>query len=374
MKNKKTILLFILISIIILVLSANFWYKETNEIYEYNNFKNSLVEQIEENPTYFKDNYNIETKEQLTSQIVDDIYSKSKVGRYIFIIFASIPMTIFGSIIIFSPIFIIMSILRKYRKYRLSIDDFKKNTGYYRDLLSHYNPLELSYNNNYRLDDNALISMILYLEKKKILYIKNNRYYVNSNNSNDLSNVEKEIVDSVSNSNSNRIEVSYLNISNIVHKSCYDKKLLVIGDIPKRKIIFDIIKAIVCYILLFAIWININNILNILPQVHNTFFVLTIFGILILLMLFIIFYPFVIFFKYSLLFFLIKIKHSKRSVLGNEINNKLEGLKNFINDFTLLDKRDKEELVIWDDYLIYSVLFGNNKKIYNEMKDKVKFK
>ena len=126
MKNKKTILLFILISIIILVLSANFWYKETNEIYEYNNFKNSLVEQIEENPTYFKDNYNIETKEQLTPQIVEDIYSKSKIGRYIFIIFASLPMTIFGSILIFSPIFIIMSILRKYRKYRLSIDDFKK--------------------------------------------------------------------------------------------------------------------------------------------------------------------------------------------------------------------------------------------------------
>ena len=371
--KKKIILIFIVISAAIFALCANFWYKETNEMYEYNNFKNSLIEDIEENPQIFKENYNIETKEQLTPQIIDDIYSKSKIGRYIFIVLASLPITIFGSIILFSPIFIIISIAKKYRKYRLSIDDFKSNNGYYRDLLKDYNPLELSYNNNYSLDDNALISMILYLEKKNIIYLKDNKYYVNNDNLNNLTYIEKEIVNCITNSDSDKIEVSRLNISNLVNKSCYEKKLFTVGDISKRKIIFDIIKAIVCYVILFIVWININSILNILPEVSNTFFVFTIFGILIILMLFIIFYPFVIFFKYSLLFFLTKIKYSKRSDLGNEINYKLEGLKNFIRDFTLLDERSKNELIIWDDYLIYSVLFGNNEKIYNEMKNKVKF-
>ena len=103
------------------------------------------------------------------------------------------------------------------------------------------------------------------------------------------------------------------------------------------------------------------------------FIVFSFFVLLILLLLFIIFFPFFIFFKYSILFFLFKIKHTKRSDLGNEINYKLEGLKNFIRDFTLLDERSKEEVIIWDDYLIYSVLFSNNEKIYNEMKNKVKF-
>ena len=373
MKHKKTILLFVVISAIVFALSANFWYKETNEMYEYNNFKNSLIEEIVEDPTHFKEYYNIETKEQLTPQIIDDIYSKSKVRRYIFIILASLPITFFSSILIFSPIFIIMSIVKKYKKYRLSIDDFKKNNGYYRDLLKDYNPLELSYNNNYSLDDNALIAMILYLQKKNVLYLKGNSYYVNGDNLNGLTNIEKEFVDCVTNSKGKQIEVSRVNITNIVNKSCYDKKLLDIGDIPKQKIIFDIIKAIICYVVLFIAWTNINSILNLLPKVENVFFVFTIFGILIILLLFIIFYPFVIFFKYSLLFFLIKIKHSKRSDLGNEINNKLEGLKNFIRDFTLLDERSKEELFIWDDYLIYSALFGNNAKIYDEMKNKVKF-
>ena len=341
-------------------------------MYEYNNFKNSLIEEIEEDPTHFKAYYNIETKEQLTPQIIDDIYSKSKVGRYIFIILASLPITFFSSILIFSPIFIIMSIVKKYKKYRLSIDDFKKNNGYYRDLLKDYNPLELSYNNNYNLDDNALIAMLLYLEKKNVLYLKGDSYCVNNDNLNGLTDIEKEFVNCVINCNGNQIEVSLINISNLVNKSCYEKKLFIVGNIPKKKIVFDIIKAIMCYVILFIAWVNINSILNLLPEVENVFFVFTIFGVLIILMLFIIFYPFVIFFKYSLLFFLTKIKHSKRSDLGNEINNRLEGLKNFIRDFTLLDERSKEELVIWEDYLIYSVLFGNNEKIYNEMKNKVK--
>ena len=55
MKHKKTILLFVVISTIVFALSANFWYKETNEMYEYNNFKNSLIEEIVEDPTQFKE-------------------------------------------------------------------------------------------------------------------------------------------------------------------------------------------------------------------------------------------------------------------------------------------------------------------------------
>ncbi len=371
MKNKKFILIFIMIFIVIFALCINFWYKETNEMYEYNNFKNSLIEDINENPKEFKEYYNIEKVDELTQEIIDDIYSKSKIGRFIFIIFASLPITFFGSILLFSPVFIILSIVKKYKKYRLSIDDFNNNNGYYRDLLKDYNPLELSYNNDYSLDDNALISMILYLEKKNIISFKNDKYHINNDNLDNLTNIEKEIVNSIT--NNNKIEVSRLNISNLVNKSCYEKKLFIVGDISKGKIVFDIIKAIICYVILFIVWININTILNMLPEIQYVFFTFTIFGILILLLLFVIFYPFVIFFKYSILFFLVKIKHSKRSDLGNEINYKLEGLKNFIRDFTLLDEKSREELIIWDDYLIYSVLFGNNEKIYDEMKNKVKF-
>ena len=52
-----------------------------------------------------------------------------------------------------------------------------------------------------------------------------------------------------------------------------------------------------------------------------------------------------------------------RSKSGEEINLKLEGLKNYIKDFSVLKERDKKEIPLWEDYLIYSVLFGINTKI-----------
>lgn len=57
----------------------------------------------------------------------------------------------------------------------------------------------------------------------------------------------------------------------------------------------------------------------------------------------------------------------KRTNEGKKINRKLEGLKLFLKDFTTLDKKEHKELLLWGDYLIYSVLFNQNKKIKDEM-------
>ena len=35
--------------------------------------------------------------------------------------------------------------------------------------------------------------------------------------------------------------------------------------------------------------------------------------------------------------------------------------------------REKKELILWKEYLIYSVVFNINKKVINEYKDSVKF-
>ncbi len=56
----------------------------------------------------------------------------------------------------------------------------------------------------------------------------------------------------------------------------------------------------------------------------------------------------------------------KRTTKGRELNQKLEGLKNYLKDYSMLDEREAKELELWDDYLIYSVMFGQNKKIMEE--------
>jgi len=56
-----------------------------------------------------------------------------------------------------------------------------------------------------------------------------------------------------------------------------------------------------------------------------------------------------------------------RSKKGKEITLKLEGLRNYIKDFSALDERDHGELIIWDDYLIYSVILGQNTKAVKEI-------
>lgn len=52
---------------------------------------------------------------------------------------------------------------------------------------------------------------------------------------------------------------------------------------------------------------------------------------------------------------------------GNRTTEYIFGLKNFINDFTLLSEREKKELVLWDDFLIYAVVLEENKKIIDEI-------
>jgi len=371
-REKRTLftIFFVIVGILFLVCST-FWYNATKELYEYDNFKKSLIEDINNDPNLFKEEYNISGESELTDEIVKDIYDKSKIGRYIFIAALSAPISLTVTFVLFGPIFFISSVNKKYKKYKISIDDFEKNTGYYRDLLKNYNPLELSYNNDYNLNEDSLIAMSLYLEKKNILSLKDNKFFINKDKLNDIEGLEKEFISITDINDKGRLEVSLSKLINLVDKSCKKKKLLVSGDIPKKRLYIDIVKSVLSCIIVFIMWKNLDTILNILPSAVSSLAMFFILGLLIVLL--VLFNPFTILMKYTLLYSVIKEKHSKRSDIGNEINYKLEGLKNFIRDFSILDERTKEEIVIWDDYLIYSVLFGDNKKIYSEMKDLVRY-
>ena len=60
-----------------------------------------------------------------------------------------------------------------------------------------------------------------------------------------------------------------------------------------------------------------------------------------------------------------------RTKIGEQTNEKLEGLKKYLEDFSSLENKSEEELIIWEDYLIYSVIFNQNEKIIKEYEEKL---
>ena len=57
----------------------------------------------------------------------------------------------------------------------------------------------------------------------------------------------------------------------------------------------------------------------------------------------------------------------ERTKLGNETAEKIYGLAGFVHDFSLLSEAQKEEVVLWDDYLAYAVVLEENDKIVKDI-------
>lgn len=59
-------------------------------------------------------------------------------------------------------------------------------------------------------------------------------------------------------------------------------------------------------------------------------------------------------------------RKSKKQILtkkGKEEYRKVLGLKKYIKDYSIMEKRDMDEVVLWDDYLIYATAFGIPNKV-----------
>ena len=57
----------------------------------------------------------------------------------------------------------------------------------------------------------------------------------------------------------------------------------------------------------------------------------------------------------------------RRTNKGEEINIKLEGLKNYIQEYSKLEEKNTKDMLLWEEYLIYSVIFNINDNVIKEM-------
>ena len=306
--------------------------------------------------SFFIDLYNI---------VIEDwnelILFSSEKEFYIAIMFCSI-ISLIINLIKFSfliGIYIAVKLVnKKMNKSKLAEVDLKKYDGYFRDTLKNYDIAVLSYIDDFSLDyPKDIVAVLLNLKNKgKIEFDEiNNKIIVNKKNV-ILSRVEQYLINNIVDG---KVQVHKFNLHTVIEDAEESNLLKSNNKLFNAKKMFLIIFGyIVANITIFNLLANLNFEGNI---------------IVIFFIILIILYIFMNFFLpvYGIIYFIKQISNPYvRNEKGEEINVKLEGLKNYLKDFSSLDRKKLEDLILWDEYLIYSVLFNQNKSIVKEIYNK----
>lgn len=251
--------------------------------------------------------------------------------------------------------------------------DFEKTKDYYRDILYNHSITELSYIDDFELDfKKEIVSTLLSLENKKKIKIENEKIIVLDENDTDLKLTEKDVFHSIKNGNveieDNKKFAKTLQ-EHALQEGIENGLLCKVDSNKKTTKIFNIFIvfafiAILGILLLLELFYTItfrfdNNEISLIAEYIYTI----IFSMLVPV--------YTLFMAVGMDIFIYYRKNMlnayERTDLGNSINEKIEGLKKYIEDYSLLDEKEKQELVLWDEYLIYSVQFKQNKKILKKM-------
>lgn len=227
------------------------------------------------------------------------------------------------------------------------LNNFSEEIGYYREIIKNYSPSSLSFLYNLEITKRELYVELLSLEMKKKILLEDNIIII-SNNKDGLTNVELYTYNSIINGKAifNKEQFSekiyeeemqkgltYLPNNN---STCSKKLWILIG-----------LLGLLCFCAIES-----SSSSNSLPYFEYATPIIVI-GIVIILAIIIVY---LFCHGYEIKRSLLNIRTRK----GNEIYKKLLGLNNYIEDFSNLDESKQKELQIWEEYLIYSVMFNNN--------------
>ena len=274
---------------------------------------------------------------------------------YIPTIFISIFLLLFSLIIYGSNI---ADYIEKKKLQKIAIKNDKNNIQFYREMIENYSIGELAFLDGYDLEyPKDIIAILLKLKLKGYIQIENNKISILNNNIQTLKKSEQYIFQSIKN---NKIELENTNdLINILKEECIQDKLI---HPIKSYIGYLIIGAGITIFLFITLWILLLTNSNRIPK--------SFFDILISIT--------VIFFIILWISVVLIISYDtnlgnknrwKLTNTGHDIYIKLIGLKKFLKGFSIIHERDIKELLLWEDYLIYSVMFGLNKDIISNYKE-----
>ena len=258
--------------------------------------------------------------------------------------------------------------------------DFKLDEKYYREILQNYSPLILGYIDDFKMDKNKIISEILYLEMKNLISIEDGKInkVINEKEVN-ISKIERMFIDFICCNKSGFSDKIYEEffealkeqvIFEAEYLSLVFKKENNVRE--KKKSINNFLKIIInhpwltIFLPIFICGIG-AVFFPILQKVLAVLLAVIVIGPIILAGIWVVISLMKIGYKRG------KGIIYKRTKKGQEINQKLEGLKNYLKDYSMLDERESKELELWDEYLIYSVMFGHNQKIIEEYEKYIEF-
>lgn len=59
--------------------------------------------------------------------------------------------------------------------------------------------------------------------------------------------------------------------------------------------------------------------------------------------------------------------YNKLTLKGKNIHQKLNGLRMFLKDYSDMKNKSLNELELWDEYMLYSIILNDNKKVQKEV-------
>lgn len=273
----------------------------------------------------------------------------------IVVLLASLVLTIIRCIPSIFLYLIFRLAVKKADKDKLDETDFEKNKSYYREIIKNYSVGTLNYIDDFQLDyKRAYVAKLLELEKNGIIKVKGKRITIIKN---PTSKIDKAFLDSIKD---NKVTLSLYEYERLCIEEAMDAGLIE-KSTHDRRIIYAII--------LFAA-----------PQIYTAllfastflfFSIMTSEKILFIYIGFILIAS-IIFTSLFIFSFAYLIKASKnpkkyeRTEKGKKINIALEGLKLFMKDFGEMHNKSSEDITLWEDYLLYAVMFNQNKRVVDE--------
>lgn len=264
------------------------------------------------------------------------------------------------------------SILSK--KQNMTKIDFSVEKVYFREILKKYSPEVLSYIDDFAVDKTRdIIAVILNLKLKKKIAIEDDKIIVLNDDVAGLSQLETYVISRVDKDFGRVIINREIDIEKMVREDALKRELITTVKKKDLKEKEEFIKnALYIFVGIMVVIAAVfegalrNSLCLLFPFFPGTMtFNDVIIGIFMLL-------PIIFIYLYVGYKFFNKGKY-KRTDLGEEINYKIEGLKKYIKDYSLLDEKEQEMLEIWDEYLIYSLIFKQNNTIKNDMEKFVVF-
>lgn len=242
--------------------------------------------------------------------------------------------------------------LNKYLKTKFNKNDFHRYQGYFREILSEYSVDVLSYIDQFQFRYPSVIAaMILQLQKKGLVDIVDHKLVRKEKQVNTTAS-EDYLLNHIF---AGKMVISKSQFEERVKQMATDQKLVKKFELKS----FETGLLIMCVIALIAI----EQVLGLaaLPGIivllvgalmYSEIIMLIGACIIIMVPVFVLLFIGTVIFSEIVFFIKYKMNSDVRSRKGENINTHLEGLKNFLKDFSALDERTQEQLVLWDEYLI----------------------